>query len=120
MIKFLIITLSLFVLMASIFLLVLSVYQYKTFTKTTGKVKCVNDNCSLEFDTFNVSVNLQNNSYYDVYYKKDKDGKLKDYVVITNSFVPSFIGSVSYIVFFSIFTFLTILNLVLAFRIEKK
>lgn len=106
--------------MASIFLLVLSVYQYKTFTKTTGKVKCVNDNCSLEFDTFNVSVNLQEYSYYDVYYKKDKDGKLKDYVVITNSFVPSFVGSVSYIVFFSIFTFLTILNLVLAFRIEKK
>jgi hypothetical protein len=120
MIKFIIITLSLFTVIASIILLVLSIYQYKTFTKTTGTVKCKDDNCVLTFDKFTVPVDLSNNSYYDVYYKKNKDGSLKSYHLISNSFVPSFVGTVSYIVFFSLFTFLTILNLYLGFCLKTK
>lgn len=120
MIKFIIITLSLFTVIASIILLVLSIYQYKTFTKTTGTVKCKDDNCVLTFDKFTVSVDLENNSYYDVYYKKNKDGSLKSYHLISNSFVPSFVGTVSYIVFFSLFTFLTILNLYLGFCLKTQ
>ena len=121
MIKFIIITLSLFTVIASIILLVLSIYQYKTFTKTTGTVKCSDDdNCVLTFDKFSVPVDLENNSYYDVYYTKNKDGSLKSYHLITNSFVPSFVGTVSYIVFFSLFTFLTILNLYLGICLKTK
>jgi hypothetical protein len=117
--KFIVITLSIFIMIVSIIILILSLYQFYTFTKTIGVVKCKNNKCYLKFDKYLVQTDLESNTYYNVFYKKDKEGNLKKYYIDYASFAPNFIGTLSYIVFFSIFTFLTILNLYITIKFKS-